>query len=76
MKTCMVGYKLLYKLFSLQLYKSHCIRSESFRAKLASIKLSSESIARQASRSFLYGDIKLAMHINPESANSFATSPI
>lgn len=32
-------------------------------------------MARQFSRSFLYGDIRLAIHIKPASAKSFATSP-
>lgn len=40
-----------------------------------SIKLESGSRARHASRSLLYGDIKLAMHMIPASAKSFATSP-
>lgn len=48
--------------------------SESYR--LTSMKSPSGSKARQASRSFLYGDIKLAMQITPASAKSFATSPI
>lgn len=39
------------------------------------MKFSSGNIARQASRSFLYGDIRLAIHIKPASAKSFATSP-
>lgn len=43
---------------------------------VTSIKSPSGSIARQASRSFLKGDIKLAIHITPESAKSLATSPI
>lgn len=50
------------------------IRTISKRA-LASIKFASGNIARQASRSFLYGDIKLAIQIKPASAKSFATSP-
>lgn len=32
-------------------------------------------MARQVSRSLRYGDIRLATHIRPASANSFATSP-
>lgn len=41
-----------------------------------SIKSPSGSRFRQASRSFLNGDIKLAMQITPASAKSFATSPV
>lgn len=40
------------------------------------MKSPSGSSSRQASRSTLYGDIRLAMQIMPASANSFATSPI
>lgn len=40
-----------------------------------SMKLESGKSARQESRSFLYGEIKLAMQIKPASAKSFATSP-
>ena len=43
---------------------------------LTSIKLPSDNNARQASRSLLYGDIKLAIHTRPASANNFATSPV
>lgn len=40
-----------------------------------SIKLASGISARHASRSLLYGDIKLAIQMMPASAKSFATSP-
>lgn len=40
------------------------------------MKSPSGSKARQASLSFLYGDIKLAMQIIPASANNLATSPM
>lgn len=40
-----------------------------------SINSPSGSNARQASRSLLYGEIKLAMQMTPASAKSFATSP-
>jgi hypothetical protein len=46
------------------------------RRSLASIKLASGSNARQASRSFLYGDIRLAIQIKPASEKSFATSAV
>lgn len=52
-----------------------CISEMHSSRMLASIKLGSCNIARHASRSFLYGDMRLAMQISPASANSFATSP-
>lgn len=41
-----------------------------------SINDESGIIARQASLSFMYGEIKLAIQMTPASANNFATSPV
>ena len=55
--------------------KQPCISEMCSLRMLASTKLGSCNIARHASRSSLYGDMRLAMHISPASAKSFATSP-
>lgn len=39
------------------------------------MKSPSGNSARHAARSFMYGEIRLAMQMTPESAKSLATSP-
>lgn len=55
--------------------KKQVVWNRGFLLRHASIKLESFIMARHMSRSFLYGDIRLATHIKPASAKSFATSP-